>query len=267
MASMTVYQCLSYVLAVNVVTTAWVYVGHVKRLSFQTLAKAMFLPTVMTLYFTDDLWSLAVRILGVRQPLEAVAFSAVAVYSVAALVGACAVIDLLFGWAQPNHQPDLQVDVLNGTFFNGTFLSSFLRAAGEEVGWRCFLLPSLMSHFTPGVALLLSGVAWGLFHVPVLILMTSRLSPPRPRMTVLVQCLSVTLSAFPHGWVAIKSGYSVWASGLMHTVWNQVNPVILGSIYTQAPGIIVGHQWLINGEGLAGCIVILPLAIWLSVTM
>ncbi|XP_071088402.1 uncharacterized protein [Haliotis cracherodii] len=267
MSSMTVFQCLAYVVAVNAVTTVWVYIGHVKWLSFQTLALAMFLPTAMALCFTDDLWSLVVRVLGFKQPLDAVAFSGVAVYSVAAMVGACVVIDLLMGWAKLNLQPDYQVDVLNGTLFNGTFFSSFLRAAGEEVGWRCFLLPSLMSHFSPGVALFLGGVAWGLFHVPVLILMTSRLSTPMPRITVLVQCLSVMLSAFPHGWVAIKSGYSVWASGLMHALWNQVNPVMLGSIYTQAPGIVVGPQWLINGEGLAGCIVLLPLAIWLSVTM
>lgn len=67
MSSMTVFQCLAYVVAVNAVTTVWVYIGHVKWLSFQTLALAMFLPTAMALCFTDDLWSLVVRVVGFKQ--------------------------------------------------------------------------------------------------------------------------------------------------------------------------------------------------------
>ena len=39
-----------------------------------------------------------------------------------------------------------------------------------------------------------------------------------------------------------------------------MNPSVLGSIYTQTPGKFSGRQWLINGEGLTGCIVMLPVA-------
>ena len=39
-----------------------------------------------------------------------------------------------------------------------------------------------------------------------------------------------------------------------------MNPSVLGSIYTQAPGKFTGRQWLINGEGLTGCLVMLPVA-------
>ena len=51
-----------------------------------------------------------------------------------------------------------------------------------------------------------SGICWGLFHVPVMILLTKKLKPDHPYLTVAIQCLSCLLSAFPHSWVAIKSG-------------------------------------------------------------
>lgn len=37
--------------------------------------------------------------------------------------------------------------------------------------------------------------------------------------------------------------------------------MILGSIYTQTPGEYKGEQWKINGEGLAGCLVFVPVAL------
>jgi MFS-type transporter involved in bile tolerance (Atg22 family) len=52
-----------------------------------------------------------------------------------------------------------------------------------------------------------SSIVWGLFHVPVMILLTNRLKPSRPYITVIVQSVSCLLSAFPHGWLAVKSGY------------------------------------------------------------
>lgn len=46
----------------------------------------------------------------------------------------------------------------------------------------------------------------------------------------------------------------------MHWFWNIYNPTVLGSIYTNTPGQYTGRQWLINGEGLVGCLVLLPIA-------
>jgi hypothetical protein len=47
----------------------------------------------------------------------------------------------------------------------------------------------------------------------------------------------------------------------MHWFWNIYNPTVLGSIYTNTPGKYTGQQWLINGEGLTGCLVMLPVAV------
>ena len=44
----------------------------------------------------------------------------------------------------------------------------------------------------------------------------------------------------------------------MHYTWNRLNPVVLGSVYTNRPGKVIGPQWLVNGEGVAGCLATLP---------
>jgi hypothetical protein len=38
---------------------------------------------------------------------------------------------------------------------SGDLLSGFFRAAGEEIGWRCFLLPQLMEHYDKFTATLI----------------------------------------------------------------------------------------------------------------
>jgi hypothetical protein len=48
----------------------------------------------------------------------------------------------------------------------------------------------------------------------------------------------------------------------MHFTWNALNPLLYGSIYSQQCGyLLYGDQWLINGEGLAGCLASLPLVV------
>ncbi|XP_041375439.1 ubiquitin-conjugating enzyme E2 Q1-like [Gigantopelta aegis] len=190
-------------------------------------------------------------------------FSGLAAVFVFVAVGSCLLLDLATGWATFDSQ--YQGSGIHG--HNRKWWMGFLRAAGEEIGWRSFLLPCLMERYTAPIALTISGMFWGLFHVPVMILLVYRLRPPRALVTVLVQSLSCALFAFPHGWVAVKSGYSLWASTVMHAVWNRVNPWVLGSIYTQAPGLVTGRQWLINGEGLAGCLVMLPIAALIAVDL
>lgn len=41
---------------------------------------------------------------------------------------------------------------------------------GEEIGWRGYLLPKLRELFSDRAALLISGVIWGVWHLPVIVL-------------------------------------------------------------------------------------------------
>lgn len=57
--------------------------------------------------------------------------------------------------------------------FMGIFLSPFLNifnCFGEEWGWRGFLLPEMLKRFKVVPTLLLTGVIWGLWHVPLTIM-------------------------------------------------------------------------------------------------
>ncbi len=52
---------------------------------------------------------------------------------------------------------------------------------------------------------------------------------------------------------------------MKHFIWNRINPLLLGSIYTNTSGWMIGEQWKINGEGLMGCIVYLFTAIMIVI--
>lgn len=41
---------------------------------------------------------------------------------------------------------------------------------GEEIGWRGYLLPKLRELFSDRAALLISGVIWGVWHLPVIVM-------------------------------------------------------------------------------------------------
>lgn len=54
----------------------------------------------------------------------------------------------------------------------GIFLSPFanlLNCFGEEWGWRGYLLPKMMKQFKIVPTLLISGVIWGIWHMPLII--------------------------------------------------------------------------------------------------
>ncbi|KAL5021630.1 hypothetical protein ScPMuIL_000785 [Solemya velum] len=246
-------DCLFFSATVIVATVVWVYIG--RKWKFSVLALAMYFPTVAAVLFADDMHSFVIQCLGFNKVTTSIQYSLLGAVAAVAIVSICAVLDLAAGWAKNEDSSASSIHDHNKSVWG------FVRAAGEEIGWRCFLLPCLMSRYSPCSALFISGIVWGLFHVPVMLLLSVRLKPPRPWLTILVQFTSVALAAFPHGWLAIQSNYALWASTMMHFVWNKVNPIVLGSIYTQTPGWLAGPQWLINGEGFSGCVIMFPVAV------
>ncbi|CAF1297562.1 unnamed protein product [Rotaria sp. Silwood1] len=116
---------------------------------------------------------------------------------------------------------------------------------GEEIGWQSYLLPGLLIYYHPIVALNISGIVW----VEYLI------------RTIIVQFMSCWISAYFYGWITIKCKYFMIPPTMIHFIWNQINPRLLGSIYTNTSGWMIGQQWKINGVGLMGCFVYFIVAI------
>lgn len=92
-----------------------------------------------------------------------------------------------------------------------------LPALGEEIGWRGWLLPKLLPL---GVvpAILLSGVIWGTWHAPVLLLGYNY--PDAPGwLGVLSMVGMCTVVGAVFGWLRLRSG-SVWPAALAHSAFN-----------------------------------------------
>jgi membrane protease YdiL (CAAX protease family) len=90
-------------------------------------------------------------------------------------------------------------------------------ALGEELGWRGFLLPRLLPL---GVvpAVLISGVIWGAWHAPLLLLGYNYPSAPG-WLAVVMMCGMCTLVGAVFGWLRIRS-QSVWPAALAHGTFN-----------------------------------------------
>ena len=58
-------------------------------------------------------------------------------------------------------------------------------------------------------------------------------------------------ASFTLAWAYLKT-HSIWPALSLHFIWNVINPLITGNVYSNQTGLFTGTLWLINGEGLIG---------------
>ncbi len=94
---------------------------------------------------------------------------------------------------------------------------NLLPALGEEIGWRGWLLPKLMPL---GVvpALLISGVIWGLWHAPLVLLGYNYPSVPGWLGVILMVGMCIPIGAV-FSWLRIRSE-TIWPPALAHGAFN-----------------------------------------------
>ena len=103
------------------------------------------------------------------------------------------------------------INVLFGAFIN------LIPALGEELGWRGWLLPKLMPLGTVP-ALVLSGVVWGLWHSPLILLgYNYPAAPGWLGLTMMIGMCIIVGAVF--GWLRLRSE-SVWPAALAHGAFN-----------------------------------------------
>ncbi len=127
-------------------------------------------------------------------------------------------------------------------------LFSCISAAGEEIGWRGYMLPRLMDSGMRA-PIFLSGLVWALWHTP-LILSGQYASGPHPRVSAALFVCDVIGAGYVMAWLRLSSG-SIWPCIWAHAVWNAV---IQGAFDRSTKGYSV---WIGESGALTAGMVIL----------
>ena len=130
---------------------------------------------------------------------------------------------------------------------------NFIPAFGEEFGWRGYLLPKLMP-LGRKKALIISGIIWGLWHLPFVFFIDYK-NYPNKLVGGLIFTALITLLGIYIGALALKNKSTLLAS-YMHGIFNAQDHGVWTLIYPNYNHLIGG------GEGLIGVIVLLPVALY-----
>ena len=135
-----------------------------------------------------------------------------------------------------------------------------LWTAGEEIGWRGYMLTRLIAAGVPQ-PLFVSGLIWAVWHFP-LILSGAYASGPHPILSAGLFIFTTMGIALVAGVSRLRSG-SVWPAIVLHAAWNSIiqNPFdrssvgpgatvwvgesgVLVAVTTLIVGLLVYQQWM-----------------------
>ncbi len=120
-------------------------------------------------------------------------------------------------------------------------------AAGEEIGWRGYMLTRLVDS---GIRapILISGLVWGLWHAP-LILSGQYASGPHPIASACLFVVGIVAGGYVFAWLRLSSG-SIWPCIWGHGAWNAI---IQGAFdrSTAGPSVWVGESGVLTAGMLA----------------
>src|SRR5215213_11339181 len=124
-------------------------------------------------------------------------------------------------------------------------LFTFTFVLGEEVGWRGYLLPKLLS-LGRRRALALSGVVWATWHMPLILL-----TPIFPVGNMLVSLPlfygTIVAASFFFGYLRIYTG-SVWPASIAHSVHNAAWGTLGAFTATSSPALV--NLYLVGDFGI-----------------
>ncbi|HET7480744.1 MAG TPA: type II CAAX endopeptidase family protein [Rubrobacteraceae bacterium] len=99
-----------------------------------------------------------------------------------------------------------------------TALSSLV-TAGEEIGWRGYMLTRLIDSKVSR-PVLVSGLIWGLWHVP-LVLAEVYAAGPSPALSAAFIMVSIISFGYVIARLRLETG-SIWPAIILHSSWNSI---------------------------------------------
>jgi len=139
---------------------------------------------------------------------------------------------------------------------------NFIATFGEEFGWRAFLVPAL-TKFGNKKALLISGIIWGVWHWPVIMMGHNYgLDYPGFPWLGMLAMVWVTISwGIFLGWLSLKAK-SVWPAVIAHGALNGI--AAIGLLFIKEPfSTLLGP----SPAGLIGCLPFTILAVIILLTI
>jgi membrane protease YdiL (CAAX protease family) len=151
-------------------------------------------------------------------------------------------------WATPLAKfvmPDDAVSqILN--FFIGIVIATLTFSLGEELGWRGYLLPQLLSVGWTR-AFVLVGLIWAAWHMP-LIFLTPLYHSAGNRLIVLPLFVATIVAAsFFFGYLRVWTG-SVWPASIAHSSHNAAWSTLAAFTVTSNP--VVVNEYLVGDNGI-----------------
>jgi len=121
--------------------------------------------------------------------------------------------------AYPQLSPDLAALALGAHMMTIDFVLNLHRGFGEELGWRGFLVPKLNESMSFAKTSTVIGCAWGLWHVPAIILTTDYNNGAPAWVGLSCFAILVISVSFILSWLRLKSN-SVWPCAILHISHN-----------------------------------------------
>ncbi|MDD4850803.1 MAG: CPBP family intramembrane metalloprotease, partial [Gemmiger sp.] len=97
---------------------------------------------------------------------------------------------------------------------------------GEEYGWRYYLQPRMRQRFGPCLGVILLGVAWGLWHLPLNLFFYS---PETSLQSIAAQLITCICLGVFFAFAYIKT-QNIWVPVILHYLNNNLIPVFTGTV-------------------------------------
>lgn len=147
-----------------------------------------------------------------------------------------------FGMIAKNPNTWLMLAALPVNFFLG-----FTAFFGEEYGWRYYLQPLMQKRFGMRGGVLLLGVVWGIWHLPVDLFYYTQDSQLLMVLSQQITCITLGIF-FAYAYMKTEN---IWVPVILHYLTNNLVPIVSG-VYTAS---VFENQSLTWGDLLMSFIV------------